>query len=30
VSHFGNWLRLAGDWPADVAARVIVTLVLKE
>ena len=30
VREFGNWLRLAGEWPAGVEARVIVTLALKE
>lgn len=30
VSHFGNWLRLAGDWPADITARLLVSLALKE
>jgi hypothetical protein len=30
VSHFGNWLRLAGNWPAGIAARVLVTMALKE
>jgi hypothetical protein len=30
VRHFGNWLRLAGDLPAGLTLRIIVTLVLKE
>jgi hypothetical protein len=30
VREFGNWLRLAGEWPAGASARVIVTLALKE
>ena len=30
VNHFGNWLRLTGDWTAGVSAKVIVALALKE
>lgn len=30
VKHFGNWLRLAGDWPEGVSAQLIVSLTLKE
>jgi hypothetical protein len=30
VSHFGNWLRLVGELPEGVAAKVLVYLVLKE
>ena len=30
VQHFGNWLRLAGDWTAGASANVIVALALKE
>jgi hypothetical protein len=30
VSHFGNWLRLAGTWPDGAAGKVIATLALKE
>jgi hypothetical protein len=30
VHHFGNWLRLAGDWIAGASATVIVALALKE
>ena len=29
VSHFGNWLRLAGEFPEDSALNVLVTLHLK-
>lgn len=29
VSHFGNWLRLAGEFPEDSALTVLVTLHLK-
>ena len=30
VRHFGNWLRLAGDWPAEVSCRLLIALALKE
>lgn len=30
VSHFGGWLRLAGEIPAGAALTVLVYLVLKE
>jgi hypothetical protein len=30
VSHFGGWLRLAGQLPPDAGMKVIVYLVLKE
>jgi len=30
VKRFGNWLRLAGEWPEGVSARLIVSLALKE
>ena len=30
VKRFGNWLRLAGEWPEGVSARLIVSLTLKE
>ena len=30
VSHFGGWLRLAGELPAGASAKVIVYLTLKE
>jgi hypothetical protein len=30
VSHFGNWLRIAGELPSGTHMRVIVTLALKE
>ncbi len=30
VTHFGNWLRLAGELPQDARIKVIVALCLKE
>jgi hypothetical protein len=30
VSHFGNWLRLAGELSEDAGVKVIVALCLKE
>ena len=30
VSHFGNWLRLTGELPEGISAKVLVYLVLKE
>ena len=30
ISHFGNWLRIAGELPADTSLKVIVALHLKE
>ena len=30
VSHFGNWLRLAGELPEGATARLLITLSLKE
>jgi hypothetical protein len=30
VTHFGNWLRLAGQWPKDSTCPLLVALALKE
>ena len=30
VSHFGNWLRIAGELPPETSLKVIVALHLKE
>jgi len=29
VSHFGNWLRLAGELPADAEITALIALALK-